>query len=76
MRLRIRSLTEMRTLAEVIAGHFIGARVVETDGVQVVGSVPITFSDFDVEAPSLGFVTVDDAGSVEFGLDLVRSAGS
>ncbi len=46
------------------------------DGVQVVGSVPITFSDFDVEAPSLGFVTVDDAGSVEFGLDLVRSAGS
>ncbi len=47
-----------------------------SDGVQVVGSVPITFSDFDVEAPSLGFVTVDDAGSVEFGLDLVRSAGS
>ncbi|MCO7273537.1 YceI family protein [Cellulosimicrobium cellulans] len=46
------------------------------DGVQVVGSVPITFSDFDVQAPSLGFVTVDDAGSVEFGLDLVRSAGS
>ena len=47
-----------------------------TDGVQVVGSVPITFSDFDVEAPSLGFVTVDDAGSVEFGLDLVPASGS
>lgn len=46
------------------------------DGVQVVGSVPITFSDFDVQAPNLGFVTVDDAGSVEFGLDLVPSAGS
>lgn len=46
------------------------------DGVQVVGSVPITFSDFDVEAPSLGFVTVDDAGSVEFGLDLVPASGS
>ena len=46
------------------------------DGVQVVGSVPITFSDFDVEAPSLGFVTVDDAGSVEFGLDLVPTPGS
>ncbi|MGM7422709.1 YceI family protein [Cellulosimicrobium sp. ES-005] len=45
-------------------------------GVQVVGSVPITFSDFDVEAPSLGFVTVDDAGSVEFGLDLVPASGS
>ncbi|MFF2268656.1 YceI family protein [Cellulosimicrobium cellulans] len=46
------------------------------DGVQVVGSVPITFSDFGVEAPSLGFVTVDDAGSVEFGLDLVPASGS
>ncbi|WP_426310299.1 YceI family protein [Cellulosimicrobium sp. E-16] len=46
------------------------------DGVQVVGSVPITFSDYDVTAPSLGFVTVDDAGSVEFGLDLVPSSGS
>lgn len=46
------------------------------EGVQVVGSVPITFSDFDVEAPDLGFVTVDDRGSVEFGLDLVPSAGS
>ncbi|MFE6235941.1 YceI family protein [Cellulosimicrobium sp. NPDC057862] len=46
------------------------------DGVQVVGSVPITFSDYDVAAPSLGFVTVDDTGSVEFGLDLVPASGS
>lgn len=51
----------------------VAAQVGSTDdGVQVVGSVPITFSDFDVQAPDLGFVTVDDAGSVEFGLDLVR----
>lgn len=30
------------------------------------GSVPVTWSDFGVEAPSLGFVTVDDRGSVDF----------
>lgn len=40
------------------------------DSVQVVGSVPITFADFGVEAPSLGFVTVEDTGSVEFDLRL------
>jgi polyisoprenoid-binding protein YceI len=40
------------------------------DTVQVVGSVPITFADYGVEAPSLGFVTVDGKGSVEFSLDL------
>jgi len=36
------------------------------DGVQVSGSIPITFSDYGVEAPSLGFVKVEDSGSVEF----------
>ncbi len=36
------------------------------DGVDISGSIPVTFSDFDVQAPSLGFVTVDDAGAVEF----------
>ena len=36
------------------------------DGVDISGSVPITFSDFGVQAPSLGFVKVDDAGAVEF----------
>ncbi|QCR42248.1 YceI family protein [Curtobacterium sp. SGAir0471] len=41
-------------------------------GVQVVGSVPITFADYGVEAPSLGFVTVDGKGSVEFSLDLAK----
>ena len=30
------------------------------------GSVPVVWSDFGVEAPSLGFVTVDDRGSVDF----------
>lgn len=36
------------------------------DGVQVSGSVPVTFSDYGVEAPSLGFVEVEDSGTVEF----------
>ncbi|MGN7190416.1 MULTISPECIES: YceI family protein [unclassified Curtobacterium] len=40
--------------------------------VQVVGSVPITFADYGVQAPSLGFVTVDGKGSVEFSLDLAK----
>ncbi|MFE6648476.1 YceI family protein [Nocardioides sp. NPDC057772] len=39
---------------------------------QVVGSVPITFEDFGVEAPDLGFVSVEDTGSVEFSLELVK----
>ncbi len=40
------------------------------EGLQVVGTAPITFADFDVEAPNLGFVTVEDAGSIEFSLEL------
>lgn len=40
---------------------------------QVAGSIPITFSDFGVDAPNLGFVKVEDNGAVEFSLQLVRS---
>jgi len=40
------------------------------DGGQLSGSIPITFADFGVEAPSLGFVTVEKTGSVEFLLTL------
>lgn len=36
------------------------------DGVDISGSVPVTFSDYGVQAPDLGFVKVDDAGAVEF----------
>ncbi|MCA5894472.1 YceI family protein [Isoptericola sp. NEAU-Y5] len=43
------------------------------DGVQVVGSVPVTFADYDVSAPSLGFVRVDEEGAVEFSLLLERA---
>ncbi|MBF4621265.1 YceI family protein [Clavibacter sp. VKM Ac-2542] len=36
------------------------------DGVQVSGSIPVTFSDYGVQAPSLGFVSVENQGTVEF----------
>ncbi|WP_245993058.1 YceI family protein [Xylanimonas allomyrinae] len=41
--------------------------------VQVVGSVPITFEDFGVSSPSLGFVSVEDSGAIEFSLLLARA---
>ncbi|MCW2534551.1 MAG: Conserved secreted protein of unknown function [Modestobacter sp.] len=47
--------------------------VVRTDaGVDVSGSVPVVFGDYGVQAPSLGFVRVDDDGAVEFLLHLTQ----
>ncbi len=34
--------------------------------------IPITFADFGVEAPSLGFVKVEPQGFVEFELNLTK----
>ena len=42
------------------------------DGVEVAGQVPVTLSDFGLEAPDLGFVTVEPTGSVELLLVLTR----
>ncbi|WP_100343654.1 YceI family protein [Compostimonas suwonensis] len=42
------------------------------DGGQVTGSIPVTFDDYGVQAPSLGFVTVENSGSVEFLLNLTQ----
>ncbi|KQR99595.1 polyisoprenoid-binding protein [Williamsia sp. Leaf354] len=40
----------------------------------VQGSIPVTWSDYGVEAPSIGsFVTVDKTGSIEFLVNLARS---
>jgi polyisoprenoid-binding protein YceI len=36
------------------------------DGVDTSGSIPLTFADFGIEAPNLGFVSVEDQGSVGF----------
>lgn len=41
-------------------------------GVEVSGSIPVTFSDFGVDAPDLGFVKVEDTGTVEMLLALER----
>lgn len=52
----------------------VDAQVGLTDtGARVAGSVPVTFADFGVQAPDLGFVSVEEAGEVEFLLDLVQS---
>lgn len=37
------------------------------------GSIPSTWADYGIEPPSLGFVTVDDAGSVDFLITLERN---
>lgn len=42
------------------------------DGLQAAGQIEISFADFDVSAPSLGFVRVEDEGLVEFLLALER----
>ncbi|SOE00502.1 YceI family protein [Blastococcus haudaquaticus] len=36
------------------------------NGVDISGSIPVTFADFGIEAPDLGFVRVEDQGSIEF----------
>ncbi|WP_299955123.1 YceI family protein [uncultured Modestobacter sp.] len=40
------------------------------EGIDVSGSVPVAFADFGIEPPDLGFVSVEDQGSVEFLLHL------
>lgn len=47
-----------------------------SDGtVEIAGQIPITFADFGMTAPNLGFVSVEPTGSVEFSLSLDRPAG-
>lgn len=48
---------------------------VQSDGTTaaIAGSIPITFADFGVEAPSLGFVSVEPTGFVEFQLTADRA---
>jgi polyisoprenoid-binding protein YceI len=41
-------------------------------GVDISGSIPVTFADYGLEAPNLGFVRVEDQGAVEFLLHLAR----
>lgn len=48
---------------------------VRSDGVtaELVGSIPIVFADYGIEAPNLGFVAVEEQGAVEFDLVVARS---
>jgi polyisoprenoid-binding protein YceI len=62
--LTIHGVTQPATFAAEVAGDAAGGTV------QVIGSIPITFADFGVEAPDLGFVKVEDEGSIEFSLQL------
>lgn len=42
------------------------------DGIEVAGQVPVTLEQFGLDAPDLGFVTVEPAGAVEMLLVLTR----
>ena len=43
------------------------------DGVQVSGSIPVNFADYDIANPSFGPVTTEDRGEIEFLLVLTRA---
>lgn len=40
---------------------------------QLVGQIPMTWSEFAVEAPNLGFVSVEDHGFIEFSLNVEQN---
>ncbi|MEI7057328.1 YceI family protein [Nocardioides sp. CCNWLW239] len=63
--LTVRGETRPVTVDAEVGGDGAGA-------LQVVGSVPVTFADFGIDAPNLGFVKVEDTGSVEFSLELAK----
>lgn len=49
------------------------AQLVAQDGtLMIAGSIPVTWADFGVEAPSLGFVEVEKAGAIEFQVALEK----
>lgn len=68
------SLTGDLTLAGVTRAvtFTVQARSDGTVG-EIAGQIPITFADFGVTAPNLGFVSVEDNGFVEFQLVVERS---
>lgn len=44
------------------------------DTIEVVGTLPIAFSDYDIEPPNVGgFVTVEDNGEMELSLTFIRA---
>ena len=64
-------VTGQLTLAGETREVQVDLSVVRTpEGVDISGSVPVTFADFGIEPPDLGFVSVEDQGSIEFLLHL------
>ncbi len=47
--------------------------VIDGESGQAVGQIPVTFADFGIDAPDLGFVKVEDQGVIEFSVNLERS---
>lgn len=43
------------------------------DGLTVTGSTAVTWEDYGVKAPDMGFVSVEDSGSIEFSLNLEQA---
>ena len=41
--------------------------------IQVVGSIPIVFADYDIPNPSFGPITTEDHGELEFSIVLKQS---
>jgi hypothetical protein len=57
-----------------VDGDTITARSNDDGTVDVAGTAPIDFADFDIEAPSVGgFVTVEENGTLEFRLHLASA---
>ncbi len=67
-------LTGNLTIAGVTQSVTFTAQL-RTDGetTEIAGQIPISFADFGVTAPNLGFVSVEDTGFVEFSLVAQRS---
>lgn len=69
-------LTGELTIRDVTRTVTVDADVASGDGsVQVVGAVPVTFRDWGITPPDLGFVKVEETGTVEFDLVLTPAAG-
>jgi polyisoprenoid-binding protein YceI len=44
------------------------------DSIEVVGSLPIQFADYDITLPSIGPITVEDHGTMEFHLSFAKQS--
>ncbi|WGW13216.1 YceI family protein [Saxibacter everestensis] len=45
----------------------------EAETITVTGSIPLTFDDYNVTAPDLGFVKVEPEGQIEFAINYAKS---